>query len=349
MAGLPLPELDRLFRQARRAGVLCRLAVHARGAGVVEELPESARDHLASALPVAAQHERVIRWEVGRIRRALRATGSPIILLKGAAYVMAELPPRLGRLVSDIDILVPKSKLAEVEQALLHAGWEAIKLDPYDQRYYRTWMHELPPLRHRDRLSVVDVHHSILPETARLKPDAAKLIAAARTIAEPELMVLSPPDMVLHGATHLFQDGDLAGGLRDLIDLDDLLRHFGASEAGFWNDLAPRARELDLQRPLFYALRFAKRLLGTPIPDEVEQAARVGQPSAPVLALMDALVRRALLRDLDQPAPRAAGGARWLLYVRSQWLRMPPALLGQHLARKALRRFTEVEGDQSAL
>ena len=35
---------------------------------------------------------------------------------------------------------------------------------------------------------------------------------------------------------------------------------------------------------------------------------------------------------------RRAGLARWLLYVRSHWLRMPPLLLARHLLRKSLRR-----------
>jgi hypothetical protein len=37
--------------------------------------------------------------------------------------------------------------------------------------------------------------------------------------------------MVLHSATHLFYDGELNHGLRDLVDLDDLLRHFSGADA----------------------------------------------------------------------------------------------------------------------
>jgi hypothetical protein len=38
---------------------------------------------------------------------------------------------------------------------------------------------------------------------------------------------------------------------------------------------------------------------------------------------------------------RLSGMARWALYVRSHWLRMPPLLLMQHLTRKVLRRWIE--------
>jgi hypothetical protein len=263
---LTAPEWDRLLRRARRAGILSRLAVLSEATLRENGLPEGVRDHLLSARLVAAHHVRTIRWEVNRIRRAMRPTGEPFVLLKGAAYVMAELPAGTGRLASDVDILVAKEKLDVVEGALIRAGWEAMKLDPYDQRYYRTWMHELPPLRHGTRTTVVDVHHTILPETARLHPDGSKLIAAAVRIDD-DLSILAPQDMVLHTATHLFADGDLEGGLREVIDLDALLRHFSSTEPDFWDRLVPRSEELDLQRPLFYALTICRRLLETPVPD----------------------------------------------------------------------------------
>ena len=139
-----------------------------------------------------------------------------------------------------------------MEAALQDAGWQPIKLDPYHQRYYRTWMHELPPLRHRERGTVVDLHHTILPPTSRLKPDPAQLWAAARRLGGGPVHVLAPADMVLHGAAHLFQDGDLRRALRDLVDIGDLLGHWHRARIL----AASRAarRQLGLGRPLFYAL-----------------------------------------------------------------------------------------------
>src|SRR5260370_24711376 len=134
-------------------------------------------------------------------------------------------------------------------------------------------MHELPPLKHISRQTVLDVHHAILPTTARLKPDSVKLLAASRPIGgEPRLRILAPVDMVLHSATHLFCNEDVGNNLRDLADLDNLLREFAGDEA-FWPELTVRAVELDLTRPLYYALRYAVRVLGTPVPVPVVSAA----------------------------------------------------------------------------
>jgi len=104
------------------------------------------------------------------------------------------------------------------------------------------------------------------------------------------------------------------------------------SEPTFWERLVPRATQLGLERPLFYALRYTSTLLGTPVPVQALHAAQVGRPSAVTLVVMDWCYRRAL-----RPVHRSVEGvgvrvARLALYVRSHWLRMPIALLVYHLA-----------------
>ncbi|WP_311964411.1 nucleotidyltransferase family protein, partial [Acinetobacter baumannii] len=96
---------------------------------------------------------------------------------------MAGLDAGRGRLFSDVDILVPKPRLDEVEAALMLHGWASTHLDPYDQRYYREWMHEIPPKVHVRRGISIDVHHAIMPETAADRPDPDLLRAAAIPIA----------------------------------------------------------------------------------------------------------------------------------------------------------------------
>jgi Uncharacterised nucleotidyltransferase len=212
------------------------------------------------------------------------------------------------------------------------------KTTPYDQRYYRQWMHELPPLKHISRQTVLDVHHAILPTTARLKPDSVRLLAASRPIGgEPRLRILAPVDMVLHSATHLFCNEDVGNGLRDLVDLDSLLRDFARDES-FWPGLTVRAAELDLTRPLYYALRYAVRLLATPVPAGVLRAAEIGRPPSLLRGLMDTIFLRTLQPERAGATEGMAALARGSLYVRAHWLRMPPLLLAYHLLIKAFRR-----------
>lgn len=336
-----LPGWDLLIRQARRANLLPRLAVVLEDHGLLGQVPPQARAHLQAAALVPLRQDKAVRWETRQILAAIAATGTKLILLKGAAYVMAGLPPARGRVFADIDILVPRAALREVEGALMKHGWLTTHHNAYDQRYYRRWMHELPPMRHATRQSVIDVHHAILPQTSRLKPDAEKLRAAAIAVAGvANLYVLAPEDMVLHSATHLFHDGELENGLRDLTDLDALLREF-SGRPDFWQRLPARAAELDLLRPLFYALRYTNRVLGTPVPAEASRSAAAGKPPRLLLQLMDAIFQRALRPDHPSAADTWTPAARNLLYLRSHWLRMPPLLLAWHLTVKALRKKEE--------
>ena len=333
-----LPAWETLIRDARRSNLLARVALDVEALGLHQRVPEAPRAHLDAARNLAQAQAAAVRREVAFVDRALAAAGVPIVLLKGAAYLIAGAQASRGRLFSDVDILVPRAAIVDVESMLMRQGWAAIKTSAYDQRYYRRWMHELPPLRHHTRQTVLDVHHAILPTTARLKPDSAKLLAASLSLpGEPRLRVLAPIDMVLHSATHLFCNEDVGNSLRDLVDLDGLLREFATNE-GLWAQLTARAQELDLTRPLYYALRYAVRILATPVPAAVLRAAKRAGPPAWLRGVMDALFLHTLDPARERENQRLATLARGSLYVRAHWLRMPPLLLIRHLTTKALRR-----------
>lgn len=335
LATLSLADWDLLLRQARRANLLSSIRALLDERGLIDQVPPQPREHLEWSRAFSERHAQAVQREVTLIRKALKKAGVPVILLKGAAYVMAKLPLAQGRIFSDIDIMVPKGSLNAVEAALMLHGWATMDIDAYDQRYYRTWMHELPPMTNIKRSTVIDVHHAILPETAYVHPDPVKLRAAAQTLdGYDDLKIFAPVDMVLHSAVHLFHEGELHNGLRDLVDIDSLLRHFSKLPS-FWSELVERAKELELTRSLFYALRYTAQILHTPVPSEAIEAARIGSPDRLTLALMDALFSRALMPDHPSCSDWLTGTARWMLYVRANWLRMPPLLLARHLFHKA--------------
>jgi hypothetical protein len=251
-----------------------------------------------------------------------------VVLLKGTAYAAAGLDAGAGRSIGDLDILVPRAALDAVQEALLAAGWEWVKEDDYDDLYYRRWMHELPPLIHKERDRMIDVHHDILPLTARPKPDAAAMIADSVAL-ENGLRTLSPADMVVQSAAHLVADGDLAGGLRNLWDIDRMVRQFAAADPYFWTNLGERARRHDLLPAIGRALRLATRLYATPV-----DAGLAG----PIPASDRWFEHRLLARNGWGQATRP--GLRFAFYIRSHWLRMPPLMLARHLWTKARKKRT---------
>jgi hypothetical protein len=332
-----------VVQQARKAGLLARLAQQLKDRAAQAPWPAAANGHFEAALRVSRAQQAEIRRELVFVLEALKGFAAPVVLLKGAAYVMAQLPAASGRVFGDIDFLVPKAHLTQAETQLMLAGWMSSHQSAYDQRYYRQWMQELPPLQNVHRGTVLDVHHAILPETARVRPDPAKLFEHLVPVTgHAGLYVLGPEAMVLHSMTHLFFNDDTNYALRDLSDLDLLIRHF-ASDVDFFERLTARAIDLNLTRPLYYGLRQSSRLLGTPVPaDALERTAHFA-PRAGLAAVMDAIWLRALRsRDpsADMPGTWAALSA---LYLRGHWLRMPPIMLAKHLTIKALHLYEKEE------
>jgi len=350
IADMPLQEWDAAIRQARRAGLLARMAYSITEAGLDDRVPPQARGHLDAALILADKHARDVTRELDYIAEALSGLGVKPILLKGASYAVAGLPPSRGRLFGDIDILVPRILIGAAEAALASRGWEAAKRDEYDQSYYRRWMHELPPLQHKSRRTTIDVHHNIVPLTSAHPVDAKRMIDAAIPAGSGNFAVLEPSDMVLHAAVHLFDDGEFVNGLRDLDDINLLLRHFSGSPSSgpgtgpdFWDSLTARAASLRLERPLHYALRHAARLFGTPVPKRILRDP-VPAPNRLVAPLMDFVFARALRPPHPLCRDRFTGLALGFLYLRGHCLRMPLRLLLPHLLRKAvMRRFKPAE------
>jgi hypothetical protein len=280
--------------------------------------------HVASLLAaqraaVAAQQVQAL-WEAQCARAALAPLGITPVLLKGTAYAAAALEAAKGRQIGDLDILVPRDRLDEVEAALLSAGWAWLKPDPYDDAYYRQWMHELPPLIHGERDKMIDVHHTILPLTHRKRPDAAAMLAASKPLPSwggVGPLMLSPHDMIIHCAAHLLADGELDGGLRNLWDMHCLL-----SEVQDWGALTARAAHHQLLPQVERAARLAHNLFGTTIPMHLNRWHRQDKWYRLRLTARD---------DWGRPSQRFI---RFVFYLRSHWLRMPPLMLARHLWAK---------------
>lgn len=331
-------EWDMIVRMGWAAGLLGTLADRIDDAGCTDDVPTEIRRHFTAIRTLVRYRHQMTRVELDNVAKVLAPLDVPVVIAKGAAYVMQGLSHGRSRLFADVDIIVPRARLDEVERALVDAEWFSDTLDPYDQHYYRAWAHELPPMRHRDYRLELDVHHTILPLTGRVQPNAAALFENARRLPDSSLSVLCAEDQLLHACAHLFQDSDLSDRLRELVDIDGLVRAYSGT-AGFWTRLVERARLHQLGRPLWYGLRYAAAWLGTHVPVEAFEALHRDRPNSALTTWMDHLVTAALPpADPDRLPGRGVRATRLALYVRSLWLRMPPWQLARHLATKGLRR-----------
>jgi hypothetical protein len=326
---------DRLIRSARKARLLGVLAARITTVVALESIDPAVRRHLYAGTVEANYRRQKTLYLLSALAAHLGAPQVPCVLLKGAAYITQGLGLAEGRLPADVDVMVPRSALDTIEQSLLDAGWQFEKTAPYDQRYYRDWSHELPPLSSPGQALELDLHHTILPPLGRLKPDTEALFRSAVRVTGTRFSVLCAADQVLLAAAHLFQDSDCTDRLRDLVDFDGLLRAFAPADPQFWPQLLQRARLHQLERPLWYALRFARAWLQTPVPPDAQASIENLRPPAASSATLCFLAARTL-PPVD-PDGELTWSRRWasrLLEARATWLRMPPRLVAYHTAHK---------------
>lgn len=318
---LPLPNnskaLSKFIAWAQREHIMGQVA-----ATIDAESETKLADICENAKLRSSYDRRMLTYETDRIKRALLGTGIEPVLLKGSAYVAEHLFAGVGRRVSDIDILVEESNLEQVEAFLKEAGWqpEATTENEYDQRYYRRWMHELPPLRHAVRRTIIDVHHRLLPRTSRLNPDHLAMIKEARTIEGEALRVLSPKDRFIHSAIHIFGDGALETPARSFLELYYLYQDLSEAERCA---LCARALEVRSGRPVVAALWMLRQYFGLDISIE-----GLGSPFFGLRFCIRQVAESTRYRRL----------AEILLYIRSHYMRMPMRQLMRHLWHKAIRR-----------
>jgi len=268
----------------------------------------------------------MLKFEMNRVERALLGSGIKPVLLKGAAYVAGERQAGKGRRVSDIDILVREDDLAEVEKLLKNAEWEFDQAtsNEYDQRYYRQYMHELPPLRHMRRQTVVDVHHHLLPKTSRININIDPFFEESKIVKGEIFNIFNELDMFIHSSVHTFVDGTFDTPVRSLIELQYLLSDVSVD----LNDkLLSRIHEVRADMPTALAFWMLARVFDN------ERAKLLYDQCG---YKTSSIARWAFVKRFEEPGE--AKLAKLALYIRSHYLRMPLLQLLGHFAVKLFRR-----------
>jgi len=330
-----LTDWDLVIQQGYATGLLARAYSILRKNDLLKSIPDSVLWHFTSAYKLYLAHQLDIQAEIDFVTKALSYAKIQPVFLKGAAYTIAKDACHDGRLFVDIDIYVDIKELAAAEQVLKWSGWKGEELDAHDEKYYREWMHEIPPLTHVTRGMTLDVHHNLVPLTSRVSIDGKLMADSAKYVSSLGLCVLSPEDRVLHSSIHLLLDGEFEKGFRDLSDIDMLLREFSTSDNAFWHKLVTRAESLKVGRILYYCLRQTRQMFNTPVPDDVMNKASKYRPFQIIDWVMNTCFERVLFPGHHSCRPKFYNLASNFLFIRSHWIKMPSHILIPHLLYKA--------------
>jgi hypothetical protein len=157
---------------------------------------------------------RALLWELNACVEAFHDIGVPLLALEGAAYAAARSLWQPADLRLTLTSWCPKNGWTRPLSRAERHGWSFLPLDPYDEQYCRADARVAadgpPGPAGRARHCTT----AILPRTGRLHPDAGGS-GCNRAVGREGVAILSPAH-TLHACVHLFQDGAVAGALRDL-------------------------------------------------------------------------------------------------------------------------------------
>lgn len=318
-----------ILRESDLLGTLCHLAEER---GVLSGYSDYARRHLHSMKVYSARQAQQVSYECHLICQRLAEVGVRCVFLKGAGYTLRKSRNSFGRIYSDIDVWVAREHIDAAQAALRSDAWYSPAMTDYDQRYYRRWAHELPPMKHLTRRTMLDLHHNIVPPVGGRAPDMTHLLEDV-VVTETGLLVLSAPAATLHSLVHLFSNEDWSSAFRDLVDLHLLLEEFGDDD--FWHKLLDLANKTGFIQEVVYGVLLLEQIMGCSAPQGVRE--ELGQRLT--TARESLLVKHVFAPALRPHHPLVCGGreklAILMTYIRGHWIKMPLPILVGHLSMKA--------------
>ena len=292
-----------------------------------DNIPEQIQAHLSAAMVYAQRQNDQMFHEGHEIHDLLIAKGVTPVFLKGAAYILAATNNGQGRLCSDIDLLVKKNELATSETALRNNFWYHKTITDYDDKYYREYAHEIPPLYHLTRGTVLDLHHNLfLPVSGKAPP--LEQFWQGVTRQECGLYTLEPAAMFMHSIIHLMLNEEVVYGFRDIVDLKCLAQQYDSD--GFWQ----RVQQLAAVSHFETELKVVLTLLNTWFDSAYPISLPEGKLNRSKLQLLVKIYKYALIPEHPALHSVSSGLARFVVFVRGHSMKMPPKVLLKHFSIK---------------
>jgi len=201
--------------------------------------------------------------DIRSITELFREEGIEVLFIKGVPFMLDVYVDMGLRGFGDIDVLVKDFRKAE--KVLKRKGFK-----PYENRgVFNSYRSQR--LYTLDGKVYLDVHVDFMGRRLHnriLNIDKKRIWEGKREVNSEGVSVytLDVPHTLLYGCMHLsIQHGFL--GLIWYVDIHEFINKYG--DMIDWDDIRELARSYRILRPVYYCLLFTKRMLGTPVPDNV--------------------------------------------------------------------------------
>lgn len=258
------PDTDwgSLLAAANRALITGTLAERVRQGGRWDRLPPDVQAFLAAILDRTTRRSARLDAQLAEALECLNRQGIVPILMKGAAIRHTPAAGATGRILSDLDLMMPARLLPRAAECLRRIGY---------RDYAGAPLAGAPLVLFRDDdVGMLDLHSRLTAPVPRVEAEDIERHALPVRIGAGEALLPSPAAQALMLIAHdQLQDRDYWRGLTDLrhlLDLDQLAR---TPQGIDWATLAAWFPRGYPRRALQTSLVTAQALLGTPVPPEL--------------------------------------------------------------------------------
>lgn len=233
------------------------------------EAPQSARKELQRSRWGTMAHWILLSSTLERLLAELETAGLGALLLKGSLFASSLYDQAGMRAMCDLDLLVRERDYPRLEEILARLGFRSstreLGLAPRSEAFERHYVGGDPgaPIS-------LELHHG-LGHASRYRIDYegvwARSVSAgslgAREFAAARCM--SAEDNVLHHSVHMANDLFADTDLRRLVDFHEMVCQWSPD----WGVLVRRAKAWGVTTALYLTSTTARRLLRTPVPEDV--------------------------------------------------------------------------------
>lgn len=269
LAGAEIPW-EAVVEMANDHLVTPAIWVGLREQGLLDCVPSDVSAYLRELYRLNLQRNQALRLQALEAVRQLNAIGVEPLLLKGGAQLFANAYRDYGeRVMTDLDLLVPRARAAASLETLRRLGYGSSQAD--EIRF--TEHHHYAPLFRPGDYAVIEVHRELLFRTAAQLVPTDSIWGHTERLAVKGgvLRILSPTYRVLHSVIHseivdrAHERGQVP--LRSLHELVSLIRMYNADVQ--WPTIRALLSSHGQGRILHAHIYLARRLLGLPTPARI--------------------------------------------------------------------------------
>ena len=295
-------DWDGVVTEAEAQALTPLLRRRLRHRDLLERVPEPARARLERHVLVHTARTLLLARTQASVLSALAAAGVRAAPLRGPALGERLYDDPALRPCGDVDVLVDRAALGQVEGALAALGFHEVDRRPGFAREF-SYALELVGSSHG---VVVEPHFALGYPPFTDSVDLGRVWSRARRarVAGVETLVLAPEATLLNLCLHVVHKAPAVPALW-IYDLDRLVRREGVSLD--WPEFLALARASRLAPLVAATLRRAKALFGSPIPDDVlaELERAAASPLARLLSGTSVDGKESLAALLALPGVRA--------------------------------------------